>query len=444
MMMTSVGKPLQIVFLCSPSIGILDSWLPVISELLRYPHEYEIIFFIPRFPILRQLSPSNPLVKFSSPIFSKIICINSFGKLLTFRSLSRAHLYYYIAFFDHLHLFFKRCCRRFGSKYQISIVQRIFQILNRKKEYQLSHNDLFENAILLYDVYEESKVDNSWFFKNYNFRQKFSLFHGIDIHSLPLLGQKAQIDITNLSCFLYSPFEINYYQNTLGVDKSCITVAGIPRHDHKWIQELCKETNSSLFKKKSAVLFSRPISDYLPRHRKVEALEAIKQCLVDDYNFFLYVKKHPKEQNEGIFEAVLGSNLKRITWDYIDVHPYQAAIACELALVFYSNLCVDMTALKIPTIEYLNLRNIAPYSLPDYPHIDDEPVFSYRLHGLVHGVSSKEEFRNAVSSIFADKNAFMGPFIKQYCKYFPREKNVSEYIAARIASISDFTDKPAP
>lgn len=439
-MKNSSESPLQIVLLCSPSIGILDSWLPVISELSRHSHKYEISLFIPRFSILRQLLPSNLLVKRSSHIFSKLICIDSFGNMLVFRSFLCAYYYYYIALFDHSHLFFKRLLNYLASNHHFPSRQRRFPLPDPNMEGQVTHNDVFKNAILLYDVSEESKPVNAWFFKRFSFRHKFSLLHGIEIQSLPNTVQNPQIDSANLSCFLYSRFDIDYYCNILGIKKSCITVAGIPRHDQHWIQDLCKETLSSLVTRKSAILFSRPISDYLPKHRKVEALEVIKKCLVDEHNLFLYVKRHPKEKNEGLFESVLGSSLKHINWDYIDVHPYQVAQSCELALVFYSNLCVDMAALGIPTIEYLNLRNILPYSLPGYPQISSEPVFSYRFHGLVHGVSSEDQFRKAVSSIFVDKHAFVAPYLQQYHNYYPRKHNVSKYIASRLASVFDLDD----
>ena len=87
---TPVPKRTPIVFFCSPSLGILDSWLPIIYELSRQPHVFEIIFLVPRFSILRQLTPSNPLVRFSESIFSKVVCIDSFGRSLIFSSFSFA------------------------------------------------------------------------------------------------------------------------------------------------------------------------------------------------------------------------------------------------------------------------------------------------------------------------------------------------------------------
>ena len=433
---TPVSKRTPIVFFCSPSLGILDSWLPIIYELSRQPDMFEIIFLVPRFSILRQLTPSNPLVRFSESIFSKVVCIDSFGCSRIFSSFSSAYQWYTTSIPNHSILLIKRIYFRVSSVIPRFIINQLHRLINSFFFNNFLKGSFLDHSVLLYDVYEESKLSNSWFFENISFSYKFSLFHGIDIPSLPCSSQTThKIDSSTLLCFLYSKYEIPYYTNHLHIPLSCLDVIGIPRHDPHWFNLLTSDSLPDHNSRDSVVLFSRPISDYLPKQRKIEALQSLKKCLIDDHKLFLFVKKHPKEINEGLFELVFDSKMRGLTWDYSDLHPSSFARYCKFSCVFYSNLCIDMIPLNIPTIEYLNLRGIEPYSHSDYPHISDQPVLSYRLHGFVYGVSTYDELVETVDMILDSNIDSMKPLIYQYCKYFNKDSATSEKVASIISSV---------
>ena len=91
----------------------------------------------------------------------------------------------------------------------------------------------------------------------------------------------------------------------------------------------------------------------------------------------IVIKLHPKERREGIYEEVFGTETYGYNWVYSDNHPFVLAEYSDFAISFYSGVVIDMLALGIPTIEYLDLRGIPEYdndeSLRDKM---DHPVFS--------------------------------------------------------------------
>ena len=77
-------KPIKntIYFLCSPSLGLLDNWLPIIWNLKQMRNDLKFIIIFPKPNIIRQISLSNILIVLGSKIFDNIVLKTEGGSLV--------------------------------------------------------------------------------------------------------------------------------------------------------------------------------------------------------------------------------------------------------------------------------------------------------------------------------------------------------------------------
>ena len=149
------------------------------------------------------------------------------------------------------------------------------------------------------------------------------------------------------------------------------------------------------------------------------------------------VKLHPKERKEGLYEEVFGAETYGDKWVYSDLHPFVLGKESAFAISFYSGVAIDMLALGVPTIEYLDLRGISEFdnreSLRDkYGH----PVFSYRYLELVLGASNYDQIKAHAMEIMKDREAVLSRLQAKYNQLFPKIENINDKIAQDILNIS--------
>ena len=220
-----------------------------------------------------------------------------------------------------------------------------------------------------------------------------------------------------------SPFKV---KNALGVFRGTLPIdihnlltgsnlnffaPGISRFQKDWL-EFIKKPLINYIKgdqfEKYVVLFSRPISQYLPYKKKKAALEDIKKIVIEGLKLNLVIKCHPKDSNLKIYKEVFGSLDLDKKYFISYQHPYELADKAEFVITFFSSLVIDMAFLNIPTIEYLNLKNIPEF---DNSHsLRDEnglPILIYRYQKLVKGVNNIHELKETVNKILKNKKQKM-------------------------------------
>ena len=77
-----------IFFLCSPSLGILDNWLPIIWKLKKKQKDYKFIIIFPRSNFINQINLSNILLILGSNVFDSIVFKSDSGLWLINDSLN--------------------------------------------------------------------------------------------------------------------------------------------------------------------------------------------------------------------------------------------------------------------------------------------------------------------------------------------------------------------
>ncbi len=434
-------------FLCTPSLGILDNWLPVIWELKGKRKDLKFVFILSKARSVDEIDLSNVLFVLASKVFDQIVFMSHGEVWLKADSFAQAKALNKV---EGAEWYLSRAISKF-KQYSITkpagsllgfCYKQLCTLRKRKHcpDWQRIHND---GACILYDVYEESKPYNAWLMNHFRDLPKFSLCHGIDIQNGGVLkgnNQNFQKKYRkDIQAFLFSEKEIPIYAERYNIPESNMKVVGVPRHEPAWIDFTISNISEGYSELQDDFVFiiSRPgTTKYHPQERKKQALEDIKKLAWGDLNKKIVVKLHPKEKKKGLYEEVFGLDTYGDKWIYSNLHPYLLGRKCLFAVSFFSGVSIDMIALGVPAIERLDLRGIPEYdnseSLRDH---DGEPVLSIRFLNLVLGASDYQQMKFHAMEIMNNREPVLERLQARYIELFPRIENVNEIIADDIMAV---------
>ncbi|MBN2395871.1 MAG: hypothetical protein JXC36_05325 [Candidatus Atribacteria bacterium] len=433
-------------FLCSPSMGILDNWLPVIWRLKEKREDLKFIIIFPKANHVDQIHLSNVLIILAAKIFDCVVFKSHAGHWLYAETFSQVKVKNKLT---RLEWFLLRIIKKL-KKWPISglvsgLIQygygKLCKFRDRKYLYDWELAEK-HGVCILYDVYEESKPFNVDLMKKFREIPKFSIQHGINIndggvlrYSEKLLDGDYRKDI---KAYLFSPKECPLYEHQYAIHKSFMKVVGVPRHTPDWMNFIVANISDKMNGLSNDFIFiiSRPANtNYHSYERKKKALKAIKRLAWIDLKKKIVVKLHPKEIKEGLYEEVFGNDTYGDKWVYSNLHPFVLGKESAFAISFYSGVVVDMVALGVPTIEYLDLRGIPECdnseSLRDKK---GHPVFSFRYLDLVLGASDYDQMKAHAMEIMSDRETVINRLQARYNELFPRIENINEVIAQDILS----------
>lgn len=441
---TATNGVKDIYFLCSPSLGILDNWLPVLYRLKKLAPHVNILLFFPKVSIAEQISSNNVLVDIGEEVFSDVIVLWYDGNWKHANSMLEAKKMAETAVTER---FLHSCANKFKSRGILIISGFIQFLINILSKYVFCRSDfnqfgLRDSSVVVYDVYEETKPYWDDFFDLIEDGvKKYSICHGIDINCDPIVDRSAAVCVDEgMLVYLFSKTEVHYYHYSFGIPKSKLKIVGIPRHDDDWVRFVQNRVLKNTYDGDNdgapqVVLFSRSLSSYLPLERKIKALKLIKKHIIDRHKFRLVIKIHPKEVNSiHIFYDIFGKDNLDVTWRISNLHPFSLAKLSKFAIVFYSGVAIDMNYLGIPVIEYLNMNELEKHDTQRSLRKNGVPVFSYRYLGFVKGASSENELVQAIDTCVSDTDNLARALRKKYDFYFPKTKDLSDSIAESILS----------
>jgi len=438
-------------FLCSPSLGLLDNWLSVLWSLKEKRDDLKFAFIIPKASSIDQIQLSNILLILGAKIFDGVVYKSNADHWLqtnTFSQLNEKNES------RKIERFLVKVIKKLKKRKIFSSLGNLIQYVYDKLYKFQRRNELYDweivkkhGACMLFDVYEESKPYNAELMEIFRKIPKFSIQHGINIdvgggieNAKEVSGGGSRKDV---KAYLFSPMEQASYINRYNIHKSFIEVVGVPRHTPEWMEfirlnMLDQMSVSSSLKNGSIFIISRPGgTNYHPYKRKKKALENIKQLAWNDLKKNIVVKLHPKERKEGLYEEVFGTDTYGDKWFYSDIHPFVLGKESAFAISFYSGVPIDMLALGVPTIEYLDLRGI-----PDFDNDESlrdkkgHPCFGYRYLDLVLGASDYDQMKAHAMEIMNDRETVLSRLQAKYNELFPQIENINEKIAKDILSIS--------
>lgn len=398
----------KILFICSPGLGVLDNWMPIIHSL---KNKYDINIFFPNTLSLLQLRRKDILTYFAKKSFQKIFIQKNDNIYETdmrffiknFNSMNKK--IFNIFFYNKYINFFIRLLNNFYFNFKI---MRTFKVID--------HNLFYNYDLIFCDICQFRKKSLSKLYHLVKNIKKISINHGPD----PVIynddqNYKKIVDKNTIQIlFTKHPLEKKYYVKHFNLKK--FVLIGNPKHDKKWINQiLIKKCDLPKKNKKFVFLISRNIDkNYLTFKNKQKTILAIKK-IIKENNDFLVVKLHPKEDTEEgksfYFKYLDKQNYKK-NWSFSTSHPYQIAKRCKFAISLFSGVPADLLNINIPTIEYLNLKNLEKNNKGHIFYQKKIPVFKVRFLNLVCGVSDDSEFRKQY--IFFSKNLLK---IKKKYKY---------------------------
>ena len=352
----------KVLFICSPSISLLDTALPIIQEIKK--KNYKIDMFLPKTSNLLDFNIENNLFKISKNKISNIYLIKKNNqkvvlkfKFKNFQKITQKKNYINNTLSFISGLFHKE--NNFINSFLLNKYINLKLFFGKK---ELENTEKFFNSykFILYDVTEEQKK----YFRNISklifYKKKISFFHG---SSCKLLSNNQKTKKKKINCFhlLWSknPNEKKFYSHQFKLTKYFIT--GNPKFDKSWIRKFKKKVNLFKNRKKNILLISREANNFFfPLNKKIQYLKNIKDIILDKYNFNIIVKLHPRESSEvgkKIYFKILGKENYNKNWTFSDHNPYTLGKYIYFAISFYSGVSIDLINLNIPTIEYLNINN---------------------------------------------------------------------------------------
>lgn len=420
-------------FICSPSLGLLDNWIPVLTKLKK--HKIKLDIFFPKINTVEQLQTSNFLSKEAFKIFNNVIYQDHFGDLYVSK--------FNKSFVKNISL--NKFLKKTKSKIMNFINQEAFFgdgifyklnniIIKLKYNYKKVDLNIFSNYnFICYDIYEENKIYIRKFEKIFKKIKKFSLHHGSDFPVRHKSISKIKVENVFPISFSSSKFEEQYYKNTYEF-KNKPKILGCPKHDEKWVKTLKNQNITFPFKEKYILLISRNVdNNYLPPDRKRQYLKIIKKNIIDK-NYKLVVKLHPKEDTETgknfYFKVFKKQNFKK-KWKFSKEMPLQLSTKAIFVVTFFSGVAVDMCSQKKTTIELLNLKGLerkAEKSDIFYEKSTKEPIFRVRKMGFVLGASDENQFKSKVNWVINNEKKSNDNFYKHFTKLYSRHRNASQNI----------------
>lgn len=432
----------NIVFVCSPNLGILDNWLPFF-ESIKNDKEKKFTIFFPKITTINQLNESDLNFKLANSIFSKAVTIDHENNIIEFNSLTNCHSNISnLKIISTLKNYTLKILKREGTPFDNFFLKLSFKLKNLlKKKFRFLKKENFfnEETILVLDAMETQKKYFKPFLKNIKNLKKISSFHGSDFPMESEFKLKpTEISNTLFLLFSNSPFEKEFYQKRLILDKTCnFFVSGNPKHDLSWINKIFKFTESDYKKKFGNYVFliSRPaIKEYHPLDRKKKSLEIIKKNILD-YGINVVIKLHPKEDKYNgkmLYFDIFGKKNYNKTWFFSNEHHYLLGKNSIFAISLFSSVAVDLINIKIPTIEILDLKDLVEENRKNIFFENNLPVFNIRFLKLVLGSSDENTFIENRDKIMKNKDQVVDSIYLNYQNLFGKNvdilKNLTNYL----------------
>ena len=403
-----------LVLLCAPSLGILDNWLPVLHAARRSQPDCRIVALIPDRETLAQLDASDTAhVLADEVIDATLVPLHGGGWMLA---------------------------DGFLSAVDAARPRRLLPRLRTRAQRARSTDPSAlagPDSRVLYDIHLHKKAGLGPLLDVLGNTPRFSHNHGIELEASDAL-RVAPKDPENVrAAFVYGPSEIEPYAHNFGLESSAMEVVGIVRHEPTWVRRVIERSRSlhTLPFEDFVLIVSRSAgSTYLPRDRKVAALRALHQVAWREHGLPLVLRTHPKEHEDGTLADAFPAEEEGVSWALSRAHPFHLATRSRLGVTFLSGVSVDLVALGVPVVEYLDIRG-----LPDLDNDTTErdlrgrPMFSpYRRDGLVTGVDDIAGLREAVGQVDGDRERLVATQKQAHALRFIRAGGSSEHMLARI------------
>lgn len=426
------ARPRTLVLVVAPSLGSLDSWLPVVSANRDRDPDTRIVAVVPERRTIVAVDPDDTMVRLADGLVDSVLAptvdggwVRADGFVAARDLVGRERLASGVA------RVLGALSRRFlGRRPLVGTPPRTRAILRalrpratRRADVRLAEH-IGAGAMVCYDVHVHRHPASAAVLAELGDLPRASLHHGIDLvrddgRRFPLV--RADLDV---AVGLFSELERPAYRSVHGLDDAVLHVVGIPRHDREWMERVIAASRERhLVPVEDAVfVISRPAgSTYLPDERKVAALAALHRVVCEERGIPLVIKLHPKERDDGTLARGLPTSGEGRSWYRVRAHPFHIAQHALAAVAFHSGVLIDMVALGVPAIELIDVRGLVEHDRPGTQRdARGRPMHSaLRAHGLVLPADDGDDLAVALDGILTDRVDAVARLRRAYDATFP-------------------------
>jgi len=428
----------EIVLLISPHFGIVDAWLPVITELKRRRPDTSICAIIPETKGVGRVNPHDFVARIAAPFISRIIFAGPGNQWIGADSFYEVKRPERSALFE---LFVKGAA-----------------VLGISKSCDLP----LGCKIVLSDVFLSQRPIVHELQGKFSSAAWFCLPHGLDLRTFKIERKKSfnerrvkDGERTSLSevlsswsklkVYAASEKEAMAYRRGYELSQDDVKVVGVPRHCESWLRYVSSmEAAGTDCDCDYILLVSRPgtgSTGVLPLARKVQALKDIKK-LAKKLERKVVVRMHPKdiERDRRIVEEAFGMPGLDIDWCYSSQHPFLLGRRAVFAVTFFSSVALDMITVGTPTIELCDFSGLtkSPHLVRDE---HGQPTSIYQQLGLVLSARNFDELVEQVDRIFEDRDAVIAELRSAYDSCYDR---LDDPVGVIVDDLERFLDSDGP
>lgn len=379
--------------LCAPSLGVLDNCLPILDAVRRADPDQRIAAVLPDRETVAQLDPEDTAHRLADGLIDRTLAPLVDGGWVVAKGFLAA---------GPLTLP-RRVTRRIDAALgargaRLRPLLRLLRTPTQRA--RRSDPSLLADAAnrLLYDVQLHDKPRLGPLLAMFGATPRFSHHHGIELEE-PGTPRVPPSDPEHVHTVLaYGPSEIDGYAANYGIPRERVRPVGVLRHDPAWIRTVVEHSaeRHELPFERFVFVVSRPAgSPYLPPDRKVTALETIHRVAWEELGLPLVLRTHPKEHEDATLAVALPASSEGVSWARSRAHPFHLATGSWAAVTFFSGMAVDLVALGVPVVEFLDVRGLRPYDEPGAPRDErGRPSFGpYRRDRLVIPADDVDDLR---------------------------------------------------
>lgn len=410
----------DVLVLALPHLGIVDSWLPVITDLKRKCCSISICAIAPDMKRLKRLRTEDSLLASCEQVIDRVISRRygeGWGSHATFEAAAR-----------HAQEYEKHICSRYIEALQCRFPKVAGLIDNQTPRSKIVLFDIKERATFRGMQMQNVLADAAW----------FSLPHGIDPRlSRQRLGkQRAKALMPRTKVFASSQAEAAIYREAFGLEEANVAVVGVPRHERRWLIDLEHNYRADVTRlclNNFVFVASRPSDpESFPEKRKIQAIKDVKK-LAEQLGCTLVIRLHPSEsvKDKRFFEHILGKERLGHTWELTSLPAMLAGSKALLAVTFFSSVAVDMVAVDVPVIEladFSGLTQSRTLVLDPFGRLTSV----YRICNLVIGANDFAELEAAARYILADREAAVAKLKSAYAKVYAEPEGSIDTISGEI------------
>ncbi|WP_415308662.1 hypothetical protein ABXT47_00730 [Candidatus Pelagibacter sp. Uisw_099_02] len=411
----------KILFLCSPGLGLLDTWAPILEKL---SNKYEIDFFVIKPGILENISKEKFFYEILKKNFKNFYSISKKEKIYQIKNLKKNNL----SFLEKVSENLNRNNVRFFNK-EFNIYNYIFKHNIFKKKQKVEYKNFLNNyKFILCDAIELTKDSLKEFATSAKHIDKISINHGSGFPYTKKFSFNKQNDLGDkfkIVLFSKTKQEINFFQTMLKLNENNYIRLGNPKHEKSWIKKISNKYEKKYFNgKKYIFLISRHTDGkYFTDKKKIILIKQIKKIVIDKMGYNLVIKTHPKENINEYYFKILGKKFYKKNWIISKNHPYGISKNAFFSISFFSDLANDMNAAGIPNIELLNLQNLKNLDKKDVFIKNKIKMFRIRYLNLTLGSSNEKGFELLINDIILRRKNIIKDLNKTYMKYFINPNN---------------------